>query len=421
MLFAQPVPVPAAGGLVTLHDSGGERQLLVDQADALGVALPDLTPETVDTLAGILDPGLPAVNPLDAWGAGGPDADDAMADCLAALVADPHAAIGAVVHDRGPHSALYPTYLDYLRHARRAANKPLALVSNHAGSGADPLAVAATREGFPVIDGLRPFLVGVRCLLGWRDARGRSASTPPDARLAPGLNQARGLLGEGTALEEAAALAWLNALGLPANEHRLVADEATAVEAAGTWDGAVVLKTAMPGLDHKSDHRGVHLGLETDGAVRAAYCDLAGRLGPRVLVAPMAPPGVELALGMVRDEQFGPLVLLGFGGIAMEALKDTVLAVPPFDAAEAHRLLDRLTLRPLLDVARGRPAPAIDAFAELAARFSVIVDQLGDRLTEIDLNPVIVHGDGCTIVDALVVPAAPAPADAAPRSRRKAS
>ena len=70
----------------------------------------------------------------------------------------------------------------------------------------------------------------------------------------------------------------------------------------------------------------------------------------------MVPAGVELMLGMVRDDQFGPLVLLGFGGVAVEALNDTVSALPPFDAAHARRLIDRLRLRPLLSVTRGRPA-----------------------------------------------------------------
>lgn len=420
MLFAQPMEVPAAGGLVTLHDSGGERQLLVDLAGELGVPLPELGKSTTRTLASRLDPGLPPVNPLDGWGAGGPDADAVMADCLAAMLTDPAAALGAVVHDRAPHSGIYTDYVHYLRRARQAARKPLALVSNHQGSGSDPLAVRLTREGFPVIDGLRPFLVASRNLLAWRDACHREAPIVP-ALPAGALRAAREQLADGEPLDEATSLALLGRLELPATTCREATGEQAAVDAAVAWDGPVALKTAMPGQAHKSDAGGVHLGLAGEAAVRTAYRDLARRLGPRVLVAPMAPAGVELVLGMVRDPHFGPLVLLGFGGLAMEALKDTVLAVPPFDAAQAHRLLDRLRLRPLLEVSRGRPAPDLDAFADLAARFSVLVDELGDRLAEVDLNPVIVHGDGCCIVDALIIPASPTATDAAPQPRRIAS
>ena len=135
-----------------------------------------------------------------------------------------------------------------------------------------------------------------------------------------------------------------------------------------------------------------------------AWQDLATRIGPRVLVAPMvAAPGVEMLLGMFRDEQFGPVVVLGFGGVHVESLADVVYALPPFGAAEARRLVDRLKLRSLLDSTRHGRAPAIDDFCAAAARFSAVVAGLGDTVGEIDLNPVIVHADGCTIVDALII------------------
>ena len=99
MLFAQPYAVQG-GGLATMHDSGGERQLMVDLADAAGVELTELGAATVAELESVLDPELPAVNPLDAWSRGGPDSADQMADSLAAMMKDPGTAIGAVVQDR---------------------------------------------------------------------------------------------------------------------------------------------------------------------------------------------------------------------------------------------------------------------------------------------------------------------------------
>ena len=176
MMFAQPHPV-APGGLVSIHDSGGERQLLIDLAQDMQVPLADIAPSTVEHLEQLLDPGLPPVNPLDAWGAGGPGANAIMRECLAALLVDPHAAFGAVVHDRAPHGALYEEYFDYMRAGHAASGKPVFLVSNRQGSGSDPAAVAVTREGFPVLDGLRSFLAGSRCLMQYRDFRSRT----PDA------------------------------------------------------------------------------------------------------------------------------------------------------------------------------------------------------------------------------------------------
>jgi len=98
------------------------------------------------------------------------------------------------------------------------------------------------------------------------------------------------------------------------------------------------------------------------------------------------------------------LVLIGAGGVHVEALADAVYAVPPFDAAEAARHVARLRIAPLLASRRHARALAVEEFCRVAARFSVLVAALGEELMEIDLNPVIVHADGCDIVDALVVP-----------------
>jgi hypothetical protein len=113
--------------------------------------------------------------------------------------------------------------------------------------------------------------------------------------------------------------------------------------------------------------------------------------------------GVEMVLGLVRDEQFGPLVMLGFGGVNVETLRDVAYALPPFDQATALRLLDSLRLRPLLDGLRDRPAVDVKAFCQAAERFSIMAAALADEISEIDINPVIAHSGGCIAVDALVV------------------
>ena len=159
----------------------------------------------------------------------------------------------------------------------------------------------------------------------------------------------------------------------------------------------------MQGVLHKSDVGGVKLGLDDADALGAAYDDLAARLGPRVLIAPMATGGVELALGVTHDPQFGPLVMVGAGGILVELMDDARFALPPFDAAEARRLIEGLRVRRLLDGVRGAPPADIDAVAETVARFSVLAATLGDRLAEVDVNPLIAGASGCMAVDALVV------------------
>jgi hypothetical protein len=122
------------------------------------------------------------------------------------------------------------------------------------------------------------------------------------------------------------------------------------------------------------------------------------------MVSPMlSATGVEMVLGLVRDEQFGPLVMLGFGGINVETIRDVACALPPFGHKTARRLVDSLKLRPLLDGLRNRPAVDVDAFCTAAQQFSIMAAALGETLAEVDINPVIVHPGGCIAVDALVV------------------
>jgi hypothetical protein len=164
------------------------------------------------------------------------------------------------------------------------------------------------------------------------------------------------------------------------------------------------LKTAVAGVQHKSEKAGVVLNIRDKRQLLAAYARLQAEIGPDVLVAPMIGNGVEMMLGAKHDPQFGPVILLGFGGVLAETLGDVAFALPPFSAAEARRHIDKLKLRPLLDGVRGAPPAAIDNFCDMAARFSALVYALRDVIAEIDVNPVIVTPKAAIAVDALLLP-----------------
>ncbi|MEX2122273.1 MAG: acetate--CoA ligase family protein [Woeseia sp.] len=400
ILFAELHPV-GPGGLVTLHDSGGERQLLVDLAAEANVPLTDLGAQSVQALQEVLDPELPAVNPLDAWSRGGENAADIMAASLSIMMQDPGTAIGAVVHDRSPGGIIYPNYLDYLRRAHAASGKPVALVAARQGSGYDRQVVESTHAGFPILDGIPAFLRGVRALLSYRDHLAAPPMQPPTVPVDAVLRWRAELAATGT-LDEAASLRMLQEFGIPANPCRIVDSEQELASTARGLAFPVVLKTAA-GISHKTDHRGVILGIANETELLAAYRDLAKRLGERALVAPMVRQGIEMILGARRDPQFGPIVLLGFGGVFAEVLKDVRYALPPFDSVEARRKADRLKMRPLLDGQRGIPPYDLAAFCNIAAQFSAMVHELRDDVHEIDINPLIVTTDGCIAVDALIV------------------
>lgn len=401
ILFSQMNPV-GPGGLVCLHDSGGERQLMVDLADAAGVELTDLNADTVSKLEHVLDPELPAVNPLDAWSRGGANASEQMAKCLAIMMSDPNTAVGAVIHDRAPHGTVYPNYVEYMHYAHAATGKPAALVAARQGTGCDPLVVTSTRNGLPVLDGVAQFLTGMRKLFDYRDFLERA---PLDIAEVPQrvANHWPALLKQGRVLDEAESSRLLRDFGVNANACSLVDNEAQLLEAARDYGYPIVLKTAMPGITHKTDRGGVVLGIGNEQELRDAYGAMRDRLGPRALLAPMLESGVEMILGTRRDPQFGPVIMLGFGGIHAELIKDVRFALPPFDWQTAERLLAGLKMRKLLDGARGMAPADVRAFCDMAAKFSVMVDALRDYIQEIDINPVIVTASGATAVDALVV------------------
>ena len=166
----------------------------------------------------------------------------------------------------------------------------------------------------------------------------------------------------------------------------------------------LALKTAAPGIDHKTDCDGVRLNLANLDELRAAYEDLDTRLGGEVTVAEMAPAGVEIGFGMIRDPQFGPLVMVSAGGALIELLKDTVTMLAPVDERDACRHIEKLGVYPLLEGARSQSRADIDALVEALVSFSGLAACLGDVIAEMDVNPVLVSEEGLLAVDALVVP-----------------
>jgi len=323
-------------------------------------------------------------------------------ECSRTRVEPGRAAIGAVMHDRAPDGLVYDGYVRYLQKSREASGKPVVLCAARQGTGSDPKVAPLTHDGLPVLDGVVPFLRGVRGLMNYRDFLKRGSAKLPKVRK-EAVDRWRVRLNEAGVLDEAESLAMLRDFGVEASTATIVEGEAGLAACAAELGYPLVLKTAMPGTNHKSDCGGVHLDLEDRDALDVAYADLAARLGPRALLSPMAPPGVEMLLGARNDPQFGPVVLLGFGGVLAEVLGDTVFALPPFSADEARRRLSELRLRPLLAGVRGRPPVNVDAFCNMAARFSAMVHSLRDELEEIDLNPVITGTKRCIAVDALVV------------------
>jgi acyl-CoA synthetase (NDP forming) len=216
------------------------------------------------------------------------------------------------------------------------------------------------------------------------------------------------LLGTTRALNEADGMALLARAGIAVIEHRLCRDGEAVAAACRTLGAAVVMKACSPDIPHKSDHGLV--ALQVDDPVsefrrQRSRVEALGAGFDGVIVARRAPKGRELALGARIDPQFGPVVLVGDGGIYLEALKDFRLLLPPFTEQEVLAKLDELRIAPLLASVRGQPARDVQAFARMAVQLGEAMRAWNGQVAAVDINPVILFetGAGAVAVDALVI------------------
>ena len=400
---AHPSNPTVRTGIATVHDSGLERAHVADVADELGVPFAAISAQTTARLAALLDPGLEPGNPLDVWGTGA-RAQEQLTGSLAALADDPAVRAVALAVDLVHEFDGDDSYPLAVAETARRTSKPVVVLSN-VPAAIDPDTAAALRAGgIPVLEGTQSGLLALKHLLD----QGADPDPPSPPDVPDRARQERWtrliMAGEahGARLEEL-----LRDYGIAAARTLTADSPAGALAAAADIGYPVVLKTGEPGIAHKSDAGGVVLGLRDPDALQAAYQDLAERLGRRVLVCETIPAGPELSLGLARDHELGPLLVVGAGGVLVELLADRAVALPPVSAGQAHRMLGTLRAARLLAGVRGQPAADLDAVVAAITGLSRLATELGGVLEALDINPLICGPDRAVAVDALAVPRRP--------------
>jgi acyl-CoA synthetase (NDP forming) len=423
-------------GVVTV--STGEGSLIADLVPVTGV---DLPPIPADARARILA-ALPTMgyvgNPFDPWGAADPPT--AYGAAFEAMAASGAYDVLVLVHDfpyrSAPSEVATANDVTFQLLAATRDRPSILPVYVSLTSGEPPPETKAVLDdqgdGTPLLRGALEAFRAIASVARWEGWRARRlANGPwrdgwpelaasrvsygadgPVARATPVASFAASPASEGprnaTILSEADSLDLLRAAGLRVVASTTAADVEEAVLAARGFGVHVALKLDAAGLAHKSDLGGVVLGLRDDDAVREAASRLLA-LGRRhglavrgLLVEPMMPAGLELIVGMRRDPQFGPVVLVGLGGTLAEVLDDVAIRLAPLDHAAAEAMLDSLRGARVLDGVRG--GPSIDRAA--VASMIVALGRLGverSDVLEVDLNPVIATERDAIAVDALVV------------------
>src|SRR6266481_2342443 len=268
---------------------------------------------------------------------------------------------------------------------------------------------ALSASGVVVLSGLTHVGVALRRMVDYATFK---LAPPTDAAALPVRDLSAHLASR--VYSEADSKALLRAAGIALPDEVLVTERDGLDAAIGRIGFPLVMKIQSADIPHKSEVGGVRVNITTKGEAFTAYRELlenARRHRPNaaiqgVLVSPMARKGVEIIIGTMTDATFGPMVMVGLGGITTELFRDVIYRPAPVSTAEATAMLAELKAAPLLNGFRGAAKTDIPALSQLISQVSVLAAQFRAEISEIEINPVLVHrqGQGVTIVDALVVP-----------------
>jgi acetyltransferase len=403
-----------------LADGGGHATIAADIMTDYGIVLPELNEKTQERLRKILPAAASVVNPVDV--AGGTDADPSLfADCADIILGDNHVGGLLIVGLFGGYGIRFAESLalkeedaaHQLGKMMVKRNKPIVLHSLY--SSEHPHSLDLCRYyNIPVYDSvdvacksmgvlaeygryLKSYHAKTNFVMNW----GAKAKAEGDLLILKARNDGR------RALLEHEAKALLKMHGVQILEECLALSADEAVEAASTMDGPVALKIVSPDILHKSDAKGVLLNLKNKSEIVKGYTQLiknAKHYDPRadihgVLVGPMISPGIEVIIGTKIDDQFGPIIMYGLGGVMVEILKDISFRVLPISRFSAKKMISETKSAPILDGVRGTYNCDKKALYKLLLLISEIIEAYPD-IQEMDLNPVILHEEGLSIVDA---------------------
>ncbi|MBB1634464.1 CoA-binding protein [Cupriavidus sp. UME77] len=399
-------PVPPSGGPAFMTGSGAMKNIALDFCDGLGLELPALTAATTQRLTGMLPGYAVAENPLD-YTTIGVRQPGLIGEILFAMLADEH--IGSLVLSipAGPEVAQRDK-AEHILPAIAQATKPAVLVITGDNGPIEPFFVDAIRaSGVPFFRSPDRALRALARVAAYGEALQRAARASQGAARALPLPAP---IPPSGVFAEYQGKAWLAAAGIAVPEGALARSADEAARIAARIGYPVVIKAQASALPHKSDVGGVIVGLADEAALRAGWQALHANVSSHrpdlqldgVLVEAMGARGLELVVGAKRDADWGPVVLVGLGGVWIEALKDVRLI--PADMAQADIVVElgRLKAASLLKGMRGAAAVDVPAVARVVA---LVGEQMRatPQITEIDINPLVAYPDRVLALDALVV------------------
>lgn len=407
--YTEPLPGRRMG---VVTPSGGACDIISDLADEGGLEIPEFAPETIQQLQTVLPPFSTCHNPLDVTGYVVVDSTIQQRS-LEVVINDPEIDfvlnLTATESGREPTpemlAATLPAY-DNLAHIIRTSPRPVVLVSNTCMDLSRTARTVVERTGLHFTAGMEHGLRALGRFLWWSEyiqaTPGKASTEPP-----PPIAHDQPFAGNWS---EVQARTLLEKAGIPTVPACLATSADEAAQAARELGLPVALKIQSAALPHKSDVGGVALNLASEEAVHAEFTAMLARVQTRqpdaeiegILVSPMRPAGIELLVGIVRDDLWGPVLTLGLGGVWTEILKDTSVRVLPVQRDEIATMLGELRGAALLHGARGQEGADMQVLGEVIYRISTLALALGPNLNALEINPLLVKGERIEALDVLV-------------------
>lgn len=409
-LHVKDQPLPAASMIAMTAISGGQLGYCADIAESVGVEFGRISESTKSRIAKTLPGFATAKNPLDVTTA--LFEPEQYKECLRALADDDN--IDALVLCQDAEKCMYVKQIDLYRNIIQAVcevksetDKPIIVFSPLKAGLVQEFYELLSEANIPLLQGANESMNAVRLYFEWARMKKAAGIELNRSQSPKSIDWSHDQV-----LSERESKAVLRAYGIDVAKDILVHNHNEAVVAAEMIGYPVVLKVDSPDIPHKTEADVIRLNVCTAEEVEAAffeiiahakiYDDSARIYG--VSVQEMVKPGIEMMLGGKNDPTFGPIVMVGLGGIFVEILKDISLAIAPISHDRAKEMIDSLNSKSILYGARGAKEADVGALVDTLVKFSHLVADHGNKIMEIDINPLIVFekGNGVKAVDALI-------------------
>lgn len=415
-------PLPKGNRIAIMTDGGGHGVMATDAAEAANLQIPVLSENTRENLGTVLPSYCPMKNPVDL---AGPERDLWGFDHVTRmLLEDPEIDGLVIVGLLGGYADLSQEFAELelqvctsMVERIKKSGKPVTMHSIY--RNANPASLKVFRDnGIPVYQSVESAVMamgklwqyaGIKQKLSSQQAAQPLAIPDTAAEISKALIKTARSENR-TVILEHESRDILKAYGFEQPPYTLVRSAEEAVAAWREINSPVAMKIVSPQIIHKSDAGGVKLNLNSEDDIKSAFAEIAAAAKQYdnhaeitgMLVIPMAPGGVECIIGAICDATFGPTVMFGLGGIFVEVLKDVSFRVAPITLPAAKEMIEEIKGYPILKGVRGQAAADTDAIAVALQRLSqLIVSQ--PEIAEIDLNPVFVHDQGLSFVDARII------------------